>query len=256
MDRRTPRNLGIEGPRLVDVRKTGRAAPRWIPWPNVVGVAVLLGAMVVVAGFDTKGEAATRPSSTRSRANALVSPQAEIGEGVQVARPFVIERAAVSTGREATRGRAALALLRIRPAELYSGWTIAFRPARQGLLGMTLVDQRRVEIYVRLDRPLEGTAHDIAHELGHVTDVMYNDEDARANYLALRDRVGAPWWTCEACTDLQVGAGDFAETFARWAAPRFRFYSELAPEPNPEQLAAFAELLPEAVRANALLTNG
>lgn len=245
MARRTQRNAS-DGHRWATLRRGLRS----YPLSNAVGVAVLLGTIVVVAGFDAKGEAATRPLSARSRASALVPPQTEIGAGVQVVRPFSVERAAALTGREATRGRAALALLRIRPADLFPGWTISFRPARQGLLGMTLVDQRRVEIYVRLDRSLEGTAHDIAHELGHVTDVMYNDEDARTNYLALRARTAAPWWTCEACTDLQVGAGDFAETFALWAAPRFRFYSELAAEPSVGELASFAEMLPEAVRAN------
>ncbi len=228
------------------------------PKRSAVAIAVLFAAMVAVASFDAPGAFASRSSSRKTTPNAptaaLVAPKSEIGEGVQLERPFVVERASASSTREMDRGRAALALLRIRPADLYPGWTIAFRPARQGLLGMTLVTQRRVEIYVRLDRPVEGTAHDIAHELGHVTDVMFNDDDVRAQYLAFRDRPATPWWTCEACTDLQVGAGDFAETFALWVAPRFRFYSDVAAEPTTEQLTVFAALLPEQVRANAAPT--
>ena len=246
---RTQRKCGV----VATPRTAVSHEVRRFPLSYALGMAATLATMVLVAGFDTKSDAATRSLVQRSKASALVATRAEIGEGLQVSRPFLVERAAALTGREAARGRAALALLRIRPGDLYPGWTIAFRPARQGLLGMTLVDARRVEIYVRLDRSLEGTSHDIAHELGHVTDVMFNDDDARTNYLALRGRSASPWWTCDACTDLQVGAGDYAETFALWAAPRFRFYSELAAEPTTEQLASFAETLPEAVRASAQL---
>jgi hypothetical protein len=253
MDRRAKRDGGPGATAFAPPHRTARLVG--YPVRSAVAIVVLVGSMFAVAGFDAEGAFASRNANRRpgagTAAGALVAPKAEIGQGVQLERSFVVERSGSSSGREAERGRAALALLRIRPADLYPGWTIAFRPARQGLLGMTLVAQRRVEIYVRLDRPLEGTAHDIAHELGHVTDVMYNDDDMRAKYLALRDRETTPWWTCEACTDLQVGAGDFAETFALWAAPRFRFYSDLAGEPTAEQLTAFGALLPEQVRANA-----
>jgi hypothetical protein len=256
MNRRTKRKGGTGATSFATRRRAAQVSG--FPVRSAVAVMVLVGSMIAVAGFDAEGAFASRSMNRRAgssgAAGALVAPKAEIGQGVQLERSFVVERSGSSSGREAERGRAALALLRIRPADLYPGWTIAFRPARQSLLGMTLVAQRRVEIYVRLDRPLEGTAHDIAHELGHVTDVMYNDDDARAQYLALRDRATTPWWTCEACTDLQVGAGDFAETFALWAAPRFRFYSDLATEPTAEQLTAFGALLPEQVRANAGLT--
>jgi hypothetical protein len=221
-----------------------------LPRRHGAAVAVLVATMVGLANLDGQSAFASRSTNRSSPARPATLPssaQAEIGQGVQLERPFGIDRVG-SGSRETERGRAALALLRIRPADLFPGWTMAFRPARQGLLGMTFVDRRRVEIYVRMDRPLEGTAHDIAHELGHVFDVMYNDDDSRADYLAFRNRASTPWWSCEACTDLQVGAGDFAETFALWAAPRFRFYSDVAAEPTAEQLALFGSTLLEPVR--------
>ncbi len=177
---------------------------------------------------------------------------ATIGRGVQIVRGFRVE-ASPGSGREFARGAAALALVRVRAQEVFPGWTIAFRPARTGLLGMTLVKQRRVEIYVRMDRPIDGIAHDIAHEFGHVADVMYNNDDQRQAFLDLRDRSASPWWTCDGCSDMQVGAGDFAEVFALWAAPPFRFYSEVAPKPSEAELAEFSALLPSAVLAAALV---
>lgn len=188
-------------------------------------------------------EAARTPRSTVA--------QASIGRGVQIVRPFNVEAPTTATEREFDRGSAALTLVRLRAQDVFPGWTIAFLPARPGLLGMTLVKARRVEIYVRLDRPLGGIAHDIAHEFGHVADVMLNNDDQRQAYLDLRNRPAGPWWTCNGCGDLQVGAGDFAETFALWAAPAYRFYSEFAPRPTAAELTAFGSLLPTAVVAAA-----
>jgi hypothetical protein len=44
---------------------------------------------------------------------------------------------------------------------------------------------------------------------------------------------------------MQVGAGDFAETFALLAAPPFRFYSEVGKRSDPSTLQRIAdEILP------------
>lgn len=198
-----------------------------------------------LSGMSAASAARTQKPMTAKGEGAI------IGRGVQIIRAFRVEAPGGST-REFTRGTAALALVRLRAQEAFPGWTIAFRPARSGLLGMTLVKQRRVEIYVRLDRPIEGIAHDIAHEFGHVADVTLNNEDQRQAFLDLRGRPDAPWWTCDGCGDLQVGAGDFAEVFALWAAPPFRFYSEVAPKPTAAELADFSALLPSVVLAAAL----
>lgn len=212
----------------------------------VVVALVALGVSVLnVVSVALGGETA---SAARSAKRLNRAPKAEIGTALRLARPLTIEAPTARAGIEYERGMRALAMLHIRPQEAFPGWTISFRKAQAGLLGVTLVPERRVEIYVRLDRPLTGLAHDLAHELGHVTDVMYNDDDARSQYLALRNRPGTtPWWTCSGCGDMEVGAGDFAETFAMWAAPRFRFYSVLAPVPTEEELQRFAALLPSTV---------
>lgn len=208
----------------------------------------------IAGAAGTSREALSAPrssaSTASSRTSSAFSGDASIGEGVQILRPFVVQAASASTTREYERGQQALARVRVNPADRFPGWTIVFRPAKAGLLGMTLVQERRVEIFVRLDRPIDGIAHDIAHEFGHVTDVIYNDDETRASYLALRNRPAAtPWWTCNGCRDLQVGAGDFAETFAVWAGPKFSFYSELAPRPTDEAMRSFVALLPASFGA-------
>ncbi len=212
-----------------------------------IGALAFTLAMCVAAGVSGAEAARTQRAAVG---------QVTIGRGVQLVRPFNVEAPTTATVREFDRGSAALALVRLRAQDVFPGWTIAFRPARPGLLGMTLVKVRRVEIYVRLDRPLGGIAHDIAHEFGHVADVMLNNDDRRRAYLDLRNRPDGPWWTCNGCGDLQVGAGDFAETFALWAAPAYRFYSEFAPRPTPGELEAFGSLLPAAVVAAATAREG
>ena len=213
------------------------------PSAVVAAASVGLTSVVVALAFGLSvGTAVAARTAPR------VSVKADIGGAVQLLRPFVVETARSADAAEYERGMQAMALLRIRPQDAFPGWTVSFRKARSGLLGVTLVQERRVEIYVRLNRPITGTAHDLAHELGHVTDVTYNDDQLRAHYLALRNRpLTTPWWTCSGCGDMQVGAGDFAETFAMWAAPRFRFYSELAPVPSDEAMTRFARLLPSNI---------
>ena len=197
--------------------------------------------MLASGGHSAAASSRTGASSKRA------APTVDIGSAVQIRNTAAVTGA----GREAELGRQALAAVRVNWQQLYPGWTIAFLPAQPALLGMTLVRERRVEIYVRTDRPLGGLVHDIAHELGHVTDVMYNSDADRARFLSLR-RLSptTPWWTCSGCRDLDVPAGDFAETFALYAAPRFRFYSDAAPEPSAADLRSFAEqVLPLEFRA-------
>ncbi len=150
--------------------------------------------------------------------------------------------------REELLGVKALDLISFRWQEALPGWRIRFLPPRKGYLAITFREQRRIDVYVRADRSAVSVAHDISHELGHAIDVTYLNDERRAEVLAIR---GLPaqtnWWACNACTDLQTGAGDFAETFAMIAAPRYKFYSELGSEPTPEMLRAVSTVVTEAI---------
>ena len=211
----------------------------------MVALAGLIATTTI--GVSGAGAAARSGGSVKVTATSTAGSQAQIGAGVQITNTTKVTGSAASL----ELGRAALAQLRVDWENLYPGWTIAFLPGRANYLGMTLVPERRVEIYVRSDRSVTATAHDLAHELGHVTDVMYNTDASRQRFLSLRGlAVDTPWWTCSGCRDLQVPAGDFAETFALAAAPHYRFYSELAPEPTSAAMGDFVEtVLPSVVRS-------
>lgn len=185
------------------------------------------------------------PVSLAFTARAKPKQKVNVGSATQISvDPSIV----VESGVDADKVDQALKKLTVDWRTVASGWTIVFKRERNGFLGLTYVRERRIEIYVRTARPVGGVAHDIAHELGHVADVTAGTDESRATYLAARDlKATTPWWTCSGCTDLQVGAGDFAETFALLAAPPFKFYSELGDRPSADQLDAIFASLPDAV---------
>ncbi len=196
---------------------------------RVVGGASVFALMLAVGMSSSGVAAASRPTTTKA---------AKIGEGVQISR---------APSREDQVGQQALALISYDWRTKLPGWRINFLPPRKGYLALTYRVERRIDVYVRADRAIEGIAHDIAHEIGHALDVTYLNDKTRGRFLELRQLpADTGWWACNSCRDLQTGAGDFAEVFALTAAPRFKFYSELAPLPSDEALAAIvAEVIPK-----------
>ena len=170
--------------------------------------------------------------------------QAAVASGLQIQREE-------SDPNIAARSAEALTLIRVPWKDLLPGWRIAFRGPRKGYLAMTMRPERRIEIYVRGDRSVVAIAHDIAHELGHAVDVTYNTDQSRSTYLALRGLdINQDWWTCEGCRDLDVAAGDFAESFAQWAGPVYRNYSNLGSHPDEANLRLVAKALFPGARAD------
>jgi hypothetical protein len=119
------------------------------------------------------------------------------------------------------------------------GWTITFLGARPGLRGVTYVDDRRIEIYVRPQDSVERTAWVVAHELGHAVDVTYNDPQDRAAWRAQRHS-DAPWWPDDYARDFDTLAGDFAEAFA--VAQTGGQSSSALGQPSAEDLALLDQL--------------
>ncbi len=191
-------------------------------------VASLGIALMLVIGMSSSGVAATSQPTGKGP---------KIGEGVQITNP---------NGREERIGQEALRLVTYDWRSKLPGWKISFLPARKGYLALTYRLERRIDVYVRLDRPVPGVAHDISHEIGHALDVTYLGDESRGRYLELRKLPGdVPWWACNSCRDLSTGAGDFAEVFALHAAPRYKFYSDLGPAPTDDELASIvAEIIP------------
>lgn len=135
----------------------------------------------------------------------------------------------------AARAEASLDLIPYRWHEL--GYTIDFQSERSGLRGVIHPHQRRITVFARQRDPVEQTAYDLAHELGHAVDFTYNDDERRRRWLELRDaHWTTPWFGCSGCRDYATGAGDFAEVFAFWQVGGVDFRSQVAPKPTPRQL--------------------
>lgn len=136
----------------------------------------------------------------------------------------------------------ALALVAYRWQQMLPEWRIEFLHQRDGLYGLTLVPEKRIEIYVRPDQGSVFLAHVIAHELGHAVDVELNDEQERARWAEVRDIGDAPWWPTSGATDFSTGAGDFAESFAAWQVGDGAFRSAIGGPPNADELDLLAAL--------------
>lgn len=136
----------------------------------------------------------------------------------------------------------AMALISYPWRRRLAGWEIAFEPARDGLRGLTLSGERRIEIYVRDGDSAWFLARVLAHEIGHAVDLTLLDTQRRRRWEQARGFAEtATWWPASGVSDFASGAGDFAECFATWqvgSASR----SEIAGPCSADHLALVAEL--------------
>ncbi len=195
---------------------------------------VIAGAVLFAAGqrgaINTVGEQATAGMEAQELI-ALVESQQESQESWSE-----VESLGYS---EVTRS--ALAQISYPWQELLPDWNIEFYPERQDLYGLTIVSERRIEIYVRGDQSSGLLAHVIAHELGHAIDVTLNSEADRQQWRDLRG-LEASWFPSDGETDFSHGAGDFAESFAAWQVGPQSFRSNLGPPPNDDAIRLMAKL--------------
>ena len=144
-------------------------------------------------------------------------------------------------GWEQRRGAAALASLSVGAER--TGFSVTFAPARKGYMGLTHLQERRIEVFVRgcHTQSDELLRHVMAHELGHAYDTTHGNAAFRAAWQAARGiPASTPWYGCSGCTDFATPAGDFAEVYAQWARGSADNRSEIAGDPAPAQLAALA----------------
>lgn len=141
------------------------------------------------------------------------------------------------------RGEEALASFNYDWRNGLPGWEISFHPGRQGVLGYTFVQEKRIEIYVRKEMSQSLLGHVIAHEVGHAIDVSQNSGDDRRRWQEMRAIEDQPWWPGSGSTDFSTGAGDFAESFAAWQVGTASFRSNLGPPPDSAARALMAELV-------------
>lgn len=144
-------------------------------------------------------------------------------------------------GWQERRGRAAISRLR-RPVDT-AGAVVAFHPARQGVMGLTDLQARRVDVFVRscARQSDDLLLHVLAHELGHVRDANRMTGELRAAWKRARGiPAGTPWFGCEHCSDFATPAGDYAETYAQWQRGARDSRSMLAPPASPAELEVLA----------------
>ena len=144
-------------------------------------------------------------------------------------------------GWQQRRGAAALASL--QGGAERTGFRVEFRGARKGYLGLTHLQERRIEVFVRAcgTQSDELLRHVMAHELGHAYDTTHGSAATRRAWMAVRGIPdGTPWYGCSGCTDFATPAGDFAEVYAQWARGSSTNRSELAGDVPPAQLVQLA----------------
>ena len=130
------------------------------------------------------------------------------------------------------RGLAARAreLVDVDPAAL--GYRLRLAAASGDLRARTDADARTITLFLRPRDAAHRVAHDLAHEVGHAYDLESMSDAARVEYLRGRGAADTPWWPGGRRSDLEVGAGDFAEVFALCHAASPEFRSRVAPRPD------------------------
>jgi hypothetical protein len=154
-------------------------------------------------------------------------------------------RAVERLATDAQRAVASQALGRIRFdwRTVLAGWQVRFLPGRTGLRGSTFPDTKVIEVYVRRGDDAASLSHVIAHEMGHAVDVSRLGDAQRSAWSAARGYgASVPWFpTADGARDYATGAGDWAESFARWQTG-VGWYSELGPPPDALQTVLMAQL--------------
>jgi len=234
--------------------------------PRPVGQSLLLLGSVAVAGLALLGAARSLPEESLGQritpeellvlaadddrpgdpASPTIGPDTPSLQGdppaVAPGTPVGSDLDDEALGDEERAGRLALAEIGYPWEELLPEWTIEFRPEEDGLYGLTLVPEKRIEIYVRPDQSPRLLAHVVAHELGHAVDVSLNDGPDRRRWEEQRGLGSDPWWPGSGATDFSTGAGDFAESFAAWQVGERDFRSNLAGPPDEADIALLADL--------------
>jgi hypothetical protein len=123
------------------------------------------------------------------------------------------------------------------------GFRVVFKPASQGLLGLTDSRARTITIYVRSTESDVVLAHSIGHEMGHALDFSRGSSAKSQLYLTIRHlSPSLDWFGCNSCSDYATPAGDWAEVFAQWLAGPGDFRSQLAGPPTSGQLVLLGPL--------------
>ena len=148
---------------------------------------------------------------------------------------------AIDNAEAAAVGAAAIALLDVDLDTLLDGWSLRFEGDHPRFGGVTNSVERTITVHVDSESTVDRVARVLMHEVGHAMDLDLLDDDARGQWLQMRD-MPTVWWAGSGEADFAVGAGDFAEAVAvattgSESLSRFGDFT-------PEQLAFVQALLP------------
>lgn len=207
----------------------------------VSAAVAVVGPQLATAYRERESSMALISSGGPTAVDSTTTTDARAGATASSAATSSTTASASSTAAN-ERGRWALDQISYPWQEKLPGWTVEFDDGRDGLFGLTLVDDKRIEIYVRDDQSDDLLVHIVAHEIGHAVDVTLNDGGDRRAWQHVRGIEDEPWWPSSAASDFRTGAGDFAESFAYWQARSDNFRSKLGPAPSVDQLELMAAL--------------
>ena len=215
-------------------------------WTAVVSLATVLSGLLAVqlplASASAIPAALVRPSSSAVDVDGALLSRRPTALPPTAPAPAAPPAPLCSRpGWQQRRGQAALASLRDGAGQ--AGFDVVFAPARPGYRGLTHLDARRIEVFVRTcDRQSnELLRHVLAHEVGHAHDTGLMSSTQRAAWLVARGiPAGTPWYGCSGCTDFATPAGDFAEVYAQWSRGATTNRSQLAGDVPATQLDALA----------------
>ncbi len=134
---------------------------------------------------------------------------------------------------------------------VFPEWSLEIGGLLSGTGGSTDAEQQIVTIYRNRHRTVDDFVRTIVHEMGHVADAEWLDDDDRAAYLAIRGIAADTPWRAEGSRGLSLDewqlqpSEDFAEVMAMiWSAGEYvPRTNTLAAAPDAEQLAAVAALV-------------
>jgi hypothetical protein len=116
------------------------------------------------------------------------------------------------------------ALSRIKYPWRKLGTTMRFIPmhrrGRRRALGTAFCHSNRIEIYLQYWDTSQDVAQTVAHEIGHIVDWRFLNDEDRMRWRELRGfSRDYPWYSNRFRPDWKDPCGDFAECFAAWLLP-------------------------------------
>ncbi len=194
----------------------------WVPGAGLLVGAVTMGALVFSSPPDSESPdalAAATGGGDRAPSTIVVSQPTVLdtslssGHTVEVSTVAATPDMFTTVSAEQLLGNQALDLIGLDLDQVFPGWTVEFRGEVKGFHGMTFAKEKRVEVYVDAHDTAQSLAGVVAHELGHVFDVTYMDDEQRIEWLDARG-LTTQWWVGNGLSDFEAGQGDFAEAFA------------------------------------------